>query len=235
MGLREAIIRASQGNEITKIWTESLSSAMAVLAPYTPHQFVQDIQSILTQNRNILVRWSKVHVGYRRNKEIDTLAKNAIREGVLVKAVKSRCELKQDIQELFFFKWKNLWDIGNTGRSVHKVLKTVHLKPVFCTREEILFVTGHGPFSSFLNCFHLSNSNTCAGGKVGDPIHHTISCPLTLSWRIKKPSTSLESLRYQRALENPNLRKRIINMNKFIIDDKTITTNNYSTALEQQI
>ncbi|GBM72427.1 hypothetical protein AVEN_114479-1 [Araneus ventricosus] len=144
MGLREAIIRASQGNEITKIWTESLSSAMAVLAPYTPHQFVQDIQSILTQNRNILVRWSKALVGYRRNKEIDTLAKNAIREGVILKALKSRCELKQDIQELFFFKWQNIWDNRNTRRSVLKVLKTVHLKQVFCTREEILFATGHG-------------------------------------------------------------------------------------------
>ncbi|GBN46277.1 hypothetical protein AVEN_77617-1 [Araneus ventricosus] len=102
MRLREAIIRASQGNEITKIWTEILSSAMAVLDPYTPHQFVKDIQSFLTQNRNILVRWSKAHVGYRRNKETDTLAKNAIREGVVVKALKSRYELKQDIQELFF-------------------------------------------------------------------------------------------------------------------------------------
>ncbi|GBN17786.1 hypothetical protein AVEN_8092-1 [Araneus ventricosus] len=31
MGLKEAIIRTSQGNEITKIWTNSLSIVMAVL------------------------------------------------------------------------------------------------------------------------------------------------------------------------------------------------------------
>ncbi|GBN23283.1 hypothetical protein AVEN_214565-1 [Araneus ventricosus] len=35
MGLKEAIIRVSQGNEITKIWTDSLSSVMAVLDPHT--------------------------------------------------------------------------------------------------------------------------------------------------------------------------------------------------------
>ncbi|GBN94797.1 hypothetical protein AVEN_165900-1, partial [Araneus ventricosus] len=29
-------------------------------------------------------------------------------------------------------------DNGTTGRSVHRVLKTVHLKPAFWTREEIL-------------------------------------------------------------------------------------------------
>ncbi|GBL79036.1 hypothetical protein AVEN_48987-1 [Araneus ventricosus] len=90
------------------------------------------------------------------------------------------------------------------------MLKTVHLKPVFWTREEILFATGHG------------HSDSCACGEVGDPNHYATSCPLTLSWHIRKPSTSLESLWYQRVLENPNLRKRIMNMIKFIIDNENI-------------
>ncbi|GBN38039.1 hypothetical protein AVEN_125839-1 [Araneus ventricosus] len=134
---------------------------MAVLDPHTPHQLVRDIQSLLTQNRNILVRWIKAHAGYRSNEEAETLAKKAITEGVVMRVLNPRCELKQHLQELFFKKWQNLWDNGNTGRSVHKVLKTVKLKPVFWTREEILFVTGHGPFPSFLNRFHLSDSDLC--------------------------------------------------------------------------
>ncbi|GBO13448.1 hypothetical protein AVEN_125080-1 [Araneus ventricosus] len=32
MGLKEAITRASQGNEITKIWTDSLSSVMILIS-----------------------------------------------------------------------------------------------------------------------------------------------------------------------------------------------------------
>ncbi|GBN64839.1 hypothetical protein AVEN_153358-1 [Araneus ventricosus] len=64
MGLKEATIRANQGNEITEIWTDSLWRVMAVLDPHTPHQFVRDIQSLLTQNRNILVRWIKAHDCY---------------------------------------------------------------------------------------------------------------------------------------------------------------------------
>ncbi|GBL83820.1 hypothetical protein AVEN_132698-1 [Araneus ventricosus] len=91
-------------------------------------------------------------------------------------------------------------------------------KPIFWTGEEILFVTGHGP-GSFLNRFHLSDSDSCACGEVGDPIHYATSCPLTLSWHIRKP-ISLESLWCQRVLENPNSRKRIINMIKFIIDNE---------------
>ncbi|GBM81115.1 hypothetical protein AVEN_109154-1 [Araneus ventricosus] len=129
-----------------------------------------------------------------------------------MKALNPRCALKQHLQELFLKKWQNLWDNGNTRRCVHKVLKIVNLKPVFWTREEIPFATGHGPFPSFLNRFHLSDSGSCACVEVGDPIHYTTSCPLTLSWHIRKPSTSLESLWYQRILENPNSRKRIINM-----------------------
>ncbi|GBM13311.1 hypothetical protein AVEN_226293-1 [Araneus ventricosus] len=75
-----------QGNEITKIWTDSFSSVMTVLDPHTPHQLVRDIQSLLTQNRNILVRWVKAHAGYRGNEEADTLAQKAII--VVMKALK---------------------------------------------------------------------------------------------------------------------------------------------------
>ncbi|GBL75676.1 hypothetical protein AVEN_154987-1 [Araneus ventricosus] len=157
-----------------------------------------------TQNRNILVRWIKAHAGYHGNEEADTLAKKAITEDVVMKALNPRCELKQHLQELFLKKWQNLSDNRNTGRSVHKVLKTVKLKPVFWTLEEILSVTGHGPFPSFLNRFHLSDSDSCACGEVGDPIHYVASCPLTLCGHIRKHSTSLESLWYQRVLENPN-------------------------------
>ncbi|GBN86033.1 hypothetical protein AVEN_56394-1 [Araneus ventricosus] len=90
MGLKEVIIRASQGNEINKIWTDSLSSVMAVL---DPHQPVRDIQSLLTQHRNILVAWIKTHVGYQGNEEADTLSRKAITEGVVVKVLKPQCEL----------------------------------------------------------------------------------------------------------------------------------------------
>ncbi|GBL80650.1 hypothetical protein AVEN_225311-1 [Araneus ventricosus] len=75
---------------------------MAVLEPHTPHQLVRDIQSLLTQNRNIRVRWIKAHVGYWGNGEADSLTKKAITESIVVKALKPRCELKQHLKELFF-------------------------------------------------------------------------------------------------------------------------------------
>ncbi|GBM07562.1 hypothetical protein AVEN_230004-1 [Araneus ventricosus] len=104
MGLKEAItaITARQDKEIKNIGTDILSSIMAVLDSHIPHQLVRDIQFLFTQNRNILVRWIKVHVGYRGNEEADTLDKKAITEGIVVKALKPRCELKQHLKEMFF-------------------------------------------------------------------------------------------------------------------------------------
>ncbi|GBL96115.1 hypothetical protein AVEN_104346-1 [Araneus ventricosus] len=95
MELKEAIIRASQGNEISKIWTDSLSSAM-----YTPHQLVRDIQYLLTHiTSKYSGRWIKAHVGYQgNNEEAYTFANKAITDGVVVKALKPRCELKQHLK-----------------------------------------------------------------------------------------------------------------------------------------
>ncbi|GBM96984.1 hypothetical protein AVEN_123723-1 [Araneus ventricosus] len=108
MGLKEAIIRAVQGNEIAKIWAESLSSVMAVLDHYTPHQLVRDIQYLLTQNRNIMIRW--IHVVYRGNKETDTLSKKAII--IVIKTLKPQCKL--NIYKICFLEDSKIFEIMET-------------------------------------------------------------------------------------------------------------------------
>ncbi|GBL77487.1 hypothetical protein AVEN_41871-1 [Araneus ventricosus] len=97
---------------------------MAVLDPHTPHQLVRDIQSLLTQNRNILVRWMKAHAGYRENEEADTLAKKANTEGVVMKALNPRCELKQRLQELFLKNGK-----------IFGIMETIDVLFIKCSKE----------------------------------------------------------------------------------------------------
>ncbi|GBN56078.1 hypothetical protein AVEN_168126-1 [Araneus ventricosus] len=94
MGLKKAIIKAGQGNVRTEIWTGNLLSVIAILDPQTPHQLLRDIQSLLTQNRNILVRCIKAHVGYRGNEEPDTLSKNATTKGVVVNELKPKALMR---------------------------------------------------------------------------------------------------------------------------------------------
>ncbi|GBL74453.1 hypothetical protein AVEN_235399-1 [Araneus ventricosus] len=140
MELKEATIRASQGNEISKIWTDRLSSVMAVLILKPLINLSETFGPFLHRTEIFWLDGSKPMLATGVMKK-PILSPKKSPQKMVMKALNPRCELKQHLQELFFKKWQNLWYNGNTGRSVHKVLKTAQLKPVFWTREEILFVT----------------------------------------------------------------------------------------------
>ncbi|GBN30401.1 hypothetical protein AVEN_211127-1 [Araneus ventricosus] len=58
--------------------------------------------------------------------------------------------LKSEIRSAALSIWQDNWDNGETGRSTHNIAPRVSNKPVGWNREEIMFVTGHGPFPSSL-------------------------------------------------------------------------------------
>ncbi|GBN40737.1 hypothetical protein AVEN_13481-1 [Araneus ventricosus] len=63
--------------------------------------------------------------------------------------------LKSEIRSAASSIWQDNWDNGETGRSAHDIVPRVSKKPVGWNREEIMSVTGHGPFPSY-----LQSSNT---------------------------------------------------------------------------
>ncbi|GBO15353.1 hypothetical protein AVEN_226331-1 [Araneus ventricosus] len=96
---------------------------MTVLDYHTPHQLLRDIQSLLTQNRNILVRWIKTHAGYRGNEEDDTLSKKAITEDV--DSDSSACgEVGDPINYATYFPLTISWHIRIPSTSQWKVCGT---------------------------------------------------------------------------------------------------------------
>ncbi|GBM74226.1 hypothetical protein AVEN_129926-1 [Araneus ventricosus] len=56
--------------------------------------------------------------------------------------------LKSAIKSAALSIWQDNWDNGETARSTHDIVPRVPNKPVGWNREEIMFVTGHGPFPS---------------------------------------------------------------------------------------
>ncbi|GBN81380.1 hypothetical protein AVEN_161539-1 [Araneus ventricosus] len=84
------------------------------------------------------------------------------------------------------------WDNGETGRSTHDIVPRVSNKPVGWNREEIMFVTGHGPFPSYLHRFNLRTRDNCSCGEKGDPMHYATKCRFTLSWHFQTPTVSLK-------------------------------------------
>ncbi|GBM30597.1 hypothetical protein AVEN_27627-1 [Araneus ventricosus] len=63
----------------------------------------------------------------------------------------------------------------------HDIVPRVSNKPVGWNKEEIMFVTGHGPFPSYLHRFNLRTHDNCSCGEKGDPIHYATKCQFTLS------------------------------------------------------
>ncbi|GBM83749.1 hypothetical protein AVEN_199332-1 [Araneus ventricosus] len=109
------------------------------------------------------------------------LAKEAITEGEPFLLPKPLSYLKSEIKSAALSIWQDNWDNGETGRSTHDIVPRVSNKPVGWNREEIMFVTGHGPFPSYLHRFNLRTHDNCSCGEKGDPIHYATKCQFTLS------------------------------------------------------
>ncbi|GBM96616.1 hypothetical protein AVEN_202569-1 [Araneus ventricosus] len=61
--------------------------------------------------------------------------------------------------------WQDNWDNGETGRSTHDIVSRVSNKPIGWNREELMLVTGHGPFPSYLHRFNLRAHDNCSCGE----------------------------------------------------------------------
>ncbi|GBN93408.1 hypothetical protein AVEN_212529-1 [Araneus ventricosus] len=105
-------------------------------------------------------------------------AKQAITKGDPFFLPKSLSYLKSEIRSAALSIWQDNWDNGETGRTTHDIVPRVSNKPVVRNREELMFVTGHGLFPSYLHRFSLQTHDKCSCGEKGDPMHYSTKCGL---------------------------------------------------------
>ncbi|GBM15434.1 hypothetical protein AVEN_199682-1 [Araneus ventricosus] len=98
----------------------------------------------ILENYGIITSWK----GYLVNECADQLAKEAITKGDPFFLPKSLSYLKSEIRSAALRICQDNWDKGETGHSTHDIVPRVSNKPVGWNREEIMFVTGRGPFPS---------------------------------------------------------------------------------------
>ncbi|GBN08816.1 hypothetical protein AVEN_261081-1 [Araneus ventricosus] len=89
--------------------------------------------------------------------------------------------LKSEIRSATLSIWQDNWNNVETGRSTHDIVPRVPKRPVEWNREELMFVTGQGPFPSFLHRFNLRTHDNCSYGEKGDPMHYATKCRFALS------------------------------------------------------
>ncbi|GBM36484.1 hypothetical protein AVEN_249676-1 [Araneus ventricosus] len=116
---------------------------------------VREIQTFLLSHKHIHLRCLKAHVGYLGNECADQLTKEAITKGDPFFLPKKLSYLKSEIRSAALSIWRDNWDNGETGHSTHDIVSRVSNKPVGWNVEELIFVTGQGPFPSY-----LQSSNT---------------------------------------------------------------------------
>ncbi|GBM22416.1 hypothetical protein AVEN_221488-1 [Araneus ventricosus] len=102
-----AIEAASSLHRPIKIWTDRLSSLMAILTPKSHHSMVREIQTLLLSHKHTHLRWLKAHVGYLGNEYAGQLAKETITKGDPFFLPKPISYLKSEIRSAALSIWQD--------------------------------------------------------------------------------------------------------------------------------
>ncbi|GBL90274.1 hypothetical protein AVEN_130375-1 [Araneus ventricosus] len=189
--IEEACLWASKTNQQIKVWSDSEMSLRSFASIDTKSPIAQQTQEILLKSTNIKLGWIRAHVGYSGNEAADVLAKKATQEGIHTYIPAPRNHIKSLLQNESIIRWQKEWDNGETGRSVYNVLPKVKTTPTPWQRPEIMFITGQGPFPTYIKRFNIRNRDFCFCGNLVNPSHYATSCLFTTSYHLTKPSTDL--------------------------------------------
>ncbi|GBM92678.1 hypothetical protein AVEN_147649-1, partial [Araneus ventricosus] len=135
--------------------------------------------------------------------------RKATQEGIHTYIAAPINHIKSLLQKESIIRWQKEWDNGETGENVHNVLYKVKTTPTPWQRPEIMFVTSHGPFPTYLKRSNIRSSDSCGCGNLGNPLHYTTSCLFTTSYHLTKPSIDLEPLWWKRVMDNNNSKAKI--------------------------
>ncbi|GBN05173.1 hypothetical protein AVEN_230510-1 [Araneus ventricosus] len=126
---------------------------------------VLEIQTILLSHKHLHLRWLNADFGYLGNECADQFAKEAITNGDLFFLPKPLSYLKSEIRSAALSIWQDNWDNGENVRSTHDIVPRVTNKPIGWNREDLMFVTGHGSFPSYLHHFNFRSQDNCPCGR----------------------------------------------------------------------
>ncbi|GBN44191.1 hypothetical protein AVEN_37148-1 [Araneus ventricosus] len=156
------------------------------------------------------------------NECADQLAKEAITKGDPFFLANPLSFLKSEIRPDALSIWQDNWNNGETGRSAHDIVPMVRNKPVGWNREELMSITGHGPFPSYIHRFNLRTHYNCLCGGKGDTMHYATKCWFTLSWNFQTPTVSLKLQWLKNILTNNLSRIRLRLLMRFICDESNL-------------
>ncbi|GBN65252.1 hypothetical protein AVEN_35475-1 [Araneus ventricosus] len=89
LAIHEAIIWAIERNVVCNIWSDSMSSLLAIKSLRTTNKTAKTVQTLLSQYPNITVYYINAHNGHLGNEKTDQLVSRATIEGTTFNLQKS--------------------------------------------------------------------------------------------------------------------------------------------------
>ncbi|XP_035205447.1 uncharacterized protein LOC118180467 [Stegodyphus dumicola] len=174
------------------IYSDSLSGLNAIAGFRSRSPMVHNIQKkLLNLDSTIqpILCWVPAHTGIFGNEFAEATAKEAAMATNLPEFslplpgsyLKKLTSIQLSQQQL-------RWDTFNTGRRTHKFVSKVSTNFLSSALALTTFLTGHGPFLTYLFRFGLSNNEQCKCGVTGTPDHYVFNCSLTSAFHLNRPA-----------------------------------------------
>ena len=170
-----------------QIFSDSLSSLMAIQDRNSDTQLVSQIQELLMQLRylamSVTIYWVKAHVGVAGNERADQLAKSSRSyEAEPIELCAPLSFAKRNLRVALRIKWNDDWRTSQNGSWTRQIFDTVENRrkvgdiPLNFVLTQ--FLSGHGKFGSYLHRFTLRDNPHCECGALQDPEHLMFDCHL---------------------------------------------------------
>lgn len=170
---------AVAGNFFINLYTDSLSSILAISSLNNKSSFVHNIKVFLSSHTSCFrIHWVKAHNSVICNEVADQLAKAAVSTGDPVIIPFPRSFFKRSLFLSFINSWYDDLVANSSGDRFFEFFPCRLKRPVL-NRFLYFFFSGHGPFPAYLYRFGLWDTYLCTCGGVGDPDHYVFSCALT--------------------------------------------------------
>lgn len=181
---------AISNNKNIHIFTDSLSSVLALQSTTNKSKYLFDIKEKLNKNSSkIKITWVKAHSGILGNEIADGYAKEAAASAHPTSVPLPYSLIKRKLKINLNYQWQLSWNNSKTGRRRYTFIQKINTKIQITHPSIIHFLTGHGPFLTYLKRFKIKSDDNCpCGAGTGDPDHYVFDCGLTAKFQLTKPT-----------------------------------------------